>query len=58
MKNEKVELTAGGKTLEGVKIQRSIFQGDVLSPLLFVIATMPLTYILSGLHIYKITGKN
>ena len=33
------------KNLEEVKIQRDIFQEDPLSPLLFVIALMPLTYI-------------
>ena len=46
--HEKVELTAGGKTLVKVKIQWGIFQGDVLSPLLFLIAIMPLNYILSN----------
>ena len=40
------ELTAGGKRLVEVKIQRGLFQGDSLSPLLFVIAMMPLNYIL------------
>ena len=38
--NWKMELTAGGKSLAVVKIQRCIFQVDVLSPLLFVIAMM------------------
>ena len=42
MKNWKVELTARGKGLAEVKIQRGIFQEDILSPLLFVIAMMPL----------------
>ena len=42
----RVELTARGKSLAEVKIQRSIFQGDALSPLLFVIAMMPLNHIL------------
>ena len=46
MKNWKVELTAGGKTVAGVKMPRAIFQGDVLSLLLFIIAMMPLYYIL------------
>ena len=39
MKNRKVELTAGRKALTEVKILRGIFQRDVFSPLLFVIAT-------------------
>ena len=34
------------KTLTEGKIQRGIFRRDELSPLLFVIAMMPLTYIL------------
>ena len=41
----KVELTAG-QSLAEVKIQRGIFQGESLSPLLFVIAMMLLNYIL------------
>ena len=41
-----VELTAGGQSLSEVKIQRGIFQGDALSPLLIVIAMMPLNHIL------------
>ena len=45
MKNWKAELTAGGKTLPEVKIQRSIFHGDTLSPLLFLRATMPFNHI-------------
>ena len=46
MKTWRVELTAGGKSLAETKIQRSIFQGDALSPLLFIIAMMPLNHIL------------
>ena len=42
----KVELTAGGKNIAETKIQRGIFQGDALSPLLFVIAMKPLNHIL------------
>ena len=41
-----VELKAGGQSLAEVKIQRGIFQGDELSPLLFVIAMMSLNHIL------------
>ena len=47
MKNWRVELIAEGKSLTEVKIQRGIFQGDELSPLLFVIAMMTLYHILS-----------
>ena len=46
MENWKVELIAGGKSLAETKIQRGIFQGDALSPLLFIIAMMPLNHIL------------
>ena len=46
MKTWRVELTAGGRRLAEAKIQRGIFQGDVLSPLLFIIAMMPLNHIL------------
>ena len=46
MKNWSVELTTGGKSLTEVKIQRRIFQGDALSPLLFVIAMIPLNDII------------
>ena len=46
MKNCRVELTTGGKSLAEVKIQREIFQGDVLSSLLFVIVIMLPNHIL------------
>ena len=36
MKTWRVELTAGGKSLGETKIQKGIFQGDALSPLLFI----------------------
>ena len=38
MKIWRVELTAGGKSLAEAKNQRGIFQGDAISPLLFIIA--------------------
>ena len=46
METWRVELTAGGRKLAEAKIQRGIFQGDALSPLLFIIAMMPLNHIL------------
>ena len=46
MKNRKMRLAAGVKTLAEVKIQRGIFQEDVLLAWLFVITMMPLNYIL------------
>ena len=41
-----MELITGEKTLTEVEIPRAFFQGDVLSPLLFVIVMMPLNHIL------------
>ena len=46
MKNCRVELTAGRKSLAETKIRRGIFQGDAILPLLFIIAIMPLNHIL------------
>ena len=45
MKTCRVELTAGGRSIAETKIQRGIFQ-DAQSPLLFIIAMMPLNHIL------------
>ena len=45
MKTSRMELTAG-RSLAERKIQRGIFQGVVLPPLIFVIAMMPLNHIL------------
>jgi hypothetical protein len=46
MRDWKTVLTASGKSLGEVEIKRGIFQGDSLSPLLFVVAMMPLTLLL------------
>ena len=41
MKTGRVELTARRKEFAETKIQRGIFKGDALSPLLFIIAMIP-----------------
>ena len=46
MKTWKTELTSGNEVLGEVEIKRGIFQGDTLSPLLFVLAMIPLTLVL------------
>ena len=46
MQTWRVKLTAGGRSIAETKIQRGIFQGDALSPLLFIIAMMPFNHIL------------
>ena len=42
----RVELTARRRSLADASIQRGIFRGDALSPLLFIIAMMPFNHIL------------
>ena len=39
-------MNASGKTLGEVDIRKGIFQGDSLSPLLFVLCIVPLTWLL------------
>ena len=46
MKTSKVELTAGGRSLADANVQSGMFQRDVLSPLLFIIAIMLPNHIL------------
>ena len=46
MMNWKTVLTSGGTDLGQVDIRRGIFQGDSLSPLLFVLIRLPLTLVL------------
>ena len=46
MKTSREKLTSEGRSLAEVNIQRGIFQGDALSPLLFIIAMMPLYHTL------------
>ena len=42
VKTWRVEITAGGKSLAEAKIQRDIFQGNALSPLMFIFAMIPI----------------
>ena len=42
MNTWKAELTAGGRSFAEAKVQKVIFQIDTLSPLIFIIAMMPL----------------
>ena len=62
MENWRVELTKEGKSLAKAKIQRKIFQGNGLLPLLFVITIMPLSHILrkstDGFKVTKSQEKN
>ena len=46
MEKWKVMLCSGNSELGEVKIKRGIFQGDSLSPLVFVLAFIPLSLIL------------
>ena len=45
MKSWKLELNASGEKLGEVDIRIKIFQGDSLSPLLFVLCMDPLTWL-------------
>ena len=47
MKHWRVELTSDRERLTEVRVRRGIFQGDSLSPILFVIALIPLSIILN-----------
>ena len=47
MKSWKFELKASGEKLGEVDIRRETFQGDNLSPLLFVLCMVPLTWLFS-----------
>ena len=50
------ELTAGMRSLAEENVQKGIFQGDALLPLLFIIAMMPLNLILKKCTIkYKLS---
>ena len=46
MEQWKLLLTSNGEVLGEVDVKRGIFQGDSLSPLLFVLSVVPLSLIL------------
>ena len=50
MQTWRVELAIEEQNLAAVKIQRGIFQGDALSPLLYVIAMMPINHFFEKMH--------
>ena len=52
MKHWNTELNAGQTRLGNVKIRRGIFQGDSLSPILFVLTMIPLTLMLRKINIF------
>ena len=58
MKHWKTSLTAGGMTLGEMNIRRGIFQGDSLSPILFVLALIPLSKVLNDMKDGYQLGKN
>ena len=55
MKGWKTMLESGGQELGEVRIQRGIFQGDSLSPLIFVMCMVPLTEILRDVNAGYVT---
>ena len=55
-KTRRVVLTAGRESFAETNIQRAIFQGDALAPLVFITVTMPLNHILRKCTVgYKLT---
>ena len=58
MNKWKTNLYADEKLLGSVPIRRGIFQGDSFSPLLFLIALLPLTYILRETGMWYQLEKN
>ena len=58
MKSWCTQLTSNGADLGEVKIRRGIFQGDSLSPLLFVIALIPMSLVLRKVKMSYSLGKD
>ena len=52
MKQWNTKLMSGNQRLGNVRIRRGIFQGNSLSPLLFVLAMIPLTLVLRKTKIF------
>jgi len=48
----KLSLTSNGEDLGEVNVKRGIFQGDSMSPLLFVLSMVPLSLILRKVNAY------
>ena len=57
MKNWKVKLTSEAETLAKAKINRSIFQGETLSPILFGITSAPLPILLRDIKARYLFGE-
>ena len=57
MQHWRLSLTANGKDLVEVNVKRGIFQGDSLSPLLFVSSIVPLSLILKKVNACYKWGK-
>ena len=58
MMNWETELTSEKVSLGKVKIRRGIFQGDSFSPLLFVLAVIPLSFMLRKVKAGYDLGRN
>ena len=57
MNNWKTDLTACGQILGTVSIKRGIFQGDSLSPLIFILCIIPMTKILRNMRAGYMLGN-
>ncbi|XP_068741787.1 uncharacterized protein [Montipora capricornis] len=57
MEQWKLSLMSNGEDLGEVNVKRGIFQGDSLSPLLFVLSMVPLSLILRKVNGYYEWGK-
>ena len=53
----KLSLTSNGEELGDVDVKRGMFQGDSLSPLLFVLSLIPLSSVLRKVNVFYEWGK-